>query len=58
MPTYSPEQIYAAVRALLPELEENLRQQAEGCNYQYIIGEAGEQPPHCPRHHVALKRKE
>lgn len=121
MPTYTPEQIYAAARALLPELdearrrqveslleqaehgeqtdlrildllsaEEGLRQQSRallqaeasfrtlgdyaplpgqppstpgqvyvcpvaGCDYRYVIAEAGEEPPPCPTHNIALK---
>lgn len=120
MPKYTPEQIYAAARALLPELDEaarrevesllaqaesgqatdldlldlltrqeNLRQRlrkmlqsgqeerllrgyaplpgfaaatpgevylcpVEGCDYRYVITEAGEQPPRCPKHNVKL----
>jgi len=26
------------------------------CNYRYVIGEAGETPPPCPRHHQPLIR--
>lgn len=124
MPQHTPEQIYAAARALLPELDEAARREVEsllaqaesgqatdldlldlltrqesirqrlrdllkrgeisrtlgeyaplpgspasalgeiyvcpvnGCAYRYIIREAGETPPPCPKHGVALKRKE
>lgn len=120
MPKYTPEQIYTAARALLPELDEATRRQAEsllaqaesgqetdldlldlltreestrqrlrallqvskeerllrgytplpgipdvtpgqvylcpveGCDYRYVITEAGERPPRCPKHQVEL----
>ena len=122
MPAYTPEQIYRAARALLPALDEAIRQQVEallaqaergadthlrlldlltqdkatrervrdllkgeadgerllggydalggepestrpgavyvcpvpGCDYRYLIGEAGETPPPCPRHRQPL----
>ena len=117
MPEYPPERIYAAARALLPDLDEPTRRRVEallaqaeggaatdldiltlltaheatrerlrallkgeairgetllgyeglpgglastpgqvfvcpepGCGYRYVIGEAGETPPPCPRH--------